>query len=207
MAEWRLFPDGTIPHVSTYEYHRDRERAPHLEQDPHRQRLRLAAEMVHDAAVRYTGDGVWGTTTVSDLGCGDGGLLSLVQDDPLIAKAWGYDWTPANVAGWAERGVKAEEFDVFGTDWPLLRIGAITVMTEVLEHLADPHGVLRRLCPLTSWLVASSPRDENAAYHDGSHAWAWDRPGYFTLISGAGFKVVRHENAGRFQVVLARGGR
>lgn len=206
MAEWRLFPDGTIPHVSTFDYHRDRERAPHLEQEPHRERLRLAADMVADAAARLTGNGAWGTALVSDLGCGDGGLLSLLKDLPHVGPAWGYDWTPANAAGWEERGVAAVAADVFEADRDRVRLGDIIVMTEVLEHLADPHSILRWLAagPRTRWLVASSPRFEDDRHHDGSHAWAWDTPGYAELLDGNGFEVVRHEAAGLFQVALAR---
>ncbi len=90
MTEWRLF-DGDVPHVSTYAFHEHRDRAPHLEQTMHRERLLRTAEAVR----------ALNPASVVDLGCGDGGLLSLITDIP----SWGYDWHPASVQGWRERRI------------------------------------------------------------------------------------------------------
>lgn len=198
--EYRLFPEGTVPHQSTFEFHSDRERAPHLEQGTHTGRLRLAAEMIQEAAhgVRQRGELI---PTVSDLGCGDGGLLSLLKDSPALI-SWGYDFAPANAAGWAERGVQAQPFDVFGKDRASVRLGSVAVATEVLEHLADPHGVVRWIGETSRFLVASSPWTENDISHDACHTWAWDMEGYRALVEQGGFTVVRHEQVGQFQVIL-----
>jgi hypothetical protein len=196
VSEWKLF-DGPVPYVSTAEFHRDRPRAPHLEQGWHRGRLLRAAQFVSEAVTEL------GTATVSDLGCGDGGLLSLVQDIPG-ATAWGYDFSPANAAGWPERGVTAYAKDVFGADRPTVQVGDVVVMTETLEHLADPHGVLRWVRYPARWLVCSSPFNENDHMHDACHAWAWDLEGYARMITEAGWEIVRHEQTELFQVVLAR---
>lgn len=207
MAEHRLFPAGAVPEVSTPEFHAHRDRAPHLEQPGHRPRLLRAAQLVMDAADRYApGGGRWHESTpwpvtVSDLGCGDGGLLSLVRR--MVARAWGYDFQPSNAAGWAERGVTAAALDVFGADRDKVRLGDVTVMTEVLEHLADPHGAARWVAGRSRFLVASSPWDETPQAHDECHAWAWDLDGYSRMLAAAGWSVLRHEPVGRFQVVLA----
>lgn len=197
MAEYRLF-QGPVPYVSTPEFHADRERAPHLEQEFHQPRLHLAAEFVREAAARTV------TATVSDLGCGDGGLLSLLDGDPSIESAWGYDFCPANATGWRERGVRAWSRDVFGADRESVQLGDITVMTETLEHLADPHGALRWVRGGSSRLVCSSPWNENQNVHSPEHAWAWNLDGYASMIISAGWQIVRHETAGLFQVVLAQ---
>jgi hypothetical protein len=88
----------------------------------------------------------------------------------------------------------------------VLKIGDIVVMTEVLEHLADPHGLLGRIAQIeaASYVVASSPRLEHAGSHDASHAWAWDDAGYARLFEDRGFGLLRHERADGFQVLLAR---
>ena len=191
MTEWKLF-DGDVADVSTFAFHEHRARARHLEEPGHRARLVTAANLVHVAA------GL-GARTMSDLGCGDGGLLSLVQER---VDAWGYDFCPANAAGWSERGVKAEALDVFNADRDKVTFGGITTVTEVLEHLTDPHEAVRWIAGHSRFIVASSPHDENADNHDDCHAWAFDRDGYRHLISSAGYRVLQHRDAGRFQVIL-----
>lgn len=198
MAEWKFFDDGETPYVSTAEFHADRERARHLEEAGHRARLELAAGMIRAATrLAVSRDR---RPTLSDLGCGDGGLLSLIKGGGT--GAWGYDFAPANAAGWTERGVTAEALDVFGADRDKVQFGVITVVTEVLEHLADPHGSVRWIGENSPFIVASSPHDEGPWWHDECHAWAFDRDGYRALIEQGGYRILRHEDAGRFQVIL-----
>lgn len=200
MTEHRLF-SGPVPEVSTYEYHRDRPRAPHLEEAFHRGRLYKALEFVTEAVTE-------GASTVSDLGCGDGGLLSLIQEIPGV-RAWGYDFHPASQAGWYERGVTAYVRDLFHPGSPVNEglsdpvFGDVTVMTEVLEHLADPHGALRWAREGSGRLVCSSPWNERPGMHSDCHAWAWDLDGYARMIQEAGWTIDRHEQVDLFQVVLA----
>lgn len=206
MAEYRLFPEGETPHVSTAAFHAHRERAPHLEQAVHQPRLHKAAEYVRRAVFQHLRD-CPGTREciphpVSDLGCGDGGLLSLIAMEGRIA-AWGYDFQPSNRAGWDQRSVDAMALDVFGEDRNKVVFGLTTVTTEVLEHLADPHGVVRWIGEHSRYLVASSPWNESPASHDECHCWAWDQTGYRALIEQGGFTILRHETVGQFQVILA----
>lgn len=200
MAEHRFFPEGEIPHVSTPEFHQHRERAPHLEQEVHRGRMEKAAEFAVQAFQGHAA-GVGGDVTLSDLGCGDGGLLSLLQGVDGL-DSYGYDFQPSNQAGWRERGVRAAQADVFGDERPLVVLGDISVTTEVLEHLADPHGVVRWIGSRSRYLVASSPWNETPESHDECHAWGWDQDGYRALIEQGGFTLVRHETVGQFQVIL-----
>jgi hypothetical protein len=196
VSEHRLFA-GLVPQVSTAEFHAGRDRAPHLEQPFHRGRLVRAAFLVEEAA-RLAGRPV----TVSDLGCGDGGLLSVLGNLPAVTDAWGYDFQVANSAGWPQRGVNAELADVFGADRGKVRFGDVTVMTEVLEHLADPHGAVGWVG--SAWLVCSSPWPETPLAHDECHAWAWDIAGYRALVEQGGWRVIRHDRVdGYFQALLA----
>lgn len=194
-GEWKLKP-GAVPYVSTADFHADRERAPHLEQAAHRPRLLRAAELVVEAA------GMLDESSVSDLGCGDGGLLSLIQD--RVDSAWGYDFQPTNAAGWSERGVKATALDVFGADRDRVIFGDITVVTEVLEHIADPHGTVKWIAANSKFVVASSPWVERPGRSCEEHAWAWDMQGYRNLFERAGLDIIHHEQVGAFQLVLAR---
>lgn len=205
MTEHRLYPEGTVPPVSTFEFHEHRERAPHLEQLVHRPRLEKAAEFVGVAAAAHRAKCAvpddCGPFPVSDLGCGDGGLLSLLEADPAF-RAWGYDFQPSNVEGWAERGVAARALDVFGEGRGQVRFGYATVVTEVLEHLAEPAEAVRWIGQMSTWIVASSPWNETPESHDACHAWTWDQDGYRALVQQGGFEVLRHEIVGQFQVVL-----
>lgn len=193
--EWRLFDEGETPFVSTLEFHHDRDRAPHLEQVGHQPRLFKAAEYVMEIAQHQGG------VTVSDLGCGDGGLLSLVQMHPFVTEAWGYDFTPANAAAWTSRGVEGMELD-FVNYRRGVSFGDVTIMTETLEHLADPHEIVRWVATGSKWLVASSPAFETDTMHDGLHAWAWDQSGYAALLEQGGYLIIRHELAASFQVIM-----
>lgn len=203
MTQWQLFPDGAVPAHTTAAWYATRERAPHLEQDAHRDRLAAAARHVHNAAATY------GLHTVSDLGAGDGGLLTLLQEPP-VTECWGYDLTPANIrAARRERHVDVQLGDVVqgwrqgAADGPTvpIRWGEISVATEMLEHLLDPHALVRAVAGRSRVLVASSPWTERPGTAYEFHTWAWDQDGYRALLEQGGFDVVAHETCGVFQIV------
>jgi hypothetical protein len=188
MAEYRFFDDGTVPYVSTAEFHTDRDRAPHLEQPDHSARLRKVAELVRKLHPQ----------SIVDLGCGDGGLLSLLQDIP----ARGYDFQPSNVEGWAERNVTARALDFIAHPEQIIW-GELAIMTEVLEHLADPHGFLKIVSQNTRYVVASSPHGETPENHAMEHAWGWDMEGYQQLFNPH-WIVLQHFKLGWCQILTAR---
>lgn len=190
MAEYKLF-EGDVAPFTDDEFYRDREAAHHLEQGGHTERLQLALEFALQARDTFSCE------TFSDLGCGDGGWLQIAREAGLTA--WGYDMQPSNV----EYGLNVRKVDIRLTNFEVgtIRYGDCAVMTEVLEHVSDPHGILAELpSPV---LIASSPFHETADAHYEFHNWAWDEDGYAAMIKGAGYQVVRHENVWLNQVVLA----
>lgn len=193
MTAWRLFEEGTIPPWTTAEWYAGRDRAPHVDEAVHRGRLDLAARMVRHAAHELE------LSTVVDLGCGDGGLLWLLDKVRPPLDCWGYDLQQSNVGpAVAERGVDVRYGDVL---WGEMEWGEIAVATEMLEHLVDPHAFVRRIAQHSRVLVASSPHTERPGNAYEFHTWAFDLAGYHELLEQAGFEVVAHETAGMFQVI------
>lgn len=188
MAEWRLFPEGTIPECTTAAWYLGRERAPHLEQPGHRDRLLRTAEIVKESGAR----------SVVDLGCGDGGLLSLLGELP----AWGYDLSPKAVSAARNvRGVRAYVGDVVAKD--AIDWAELAVATEIFEHLVDPHALIRKIAKHCLALVASSPAHETERNHYEFHTWAWDMAGYRKLAEQAGYTVTWHKVVGGAQILVA----
>jgi len=198
MTEWQLFESGTIPEYTTTEWYVDRERAPHWEQPEHSGRLEIAARLVGDA-IRE-----WDITSVVDLGCGDGGLLSSLSEMTTTRPTlyWGYDLCPENVqAARFDRKVDTRYRNVITDD---IEWGDLAICTEMLEHLLDPHAFVRRVADHSPFIVASSPYTETGESHYEFHTWAWDRDGYRELLEQAGYTVVRHETWSMFQICLGR---
>lgn len=168
MVEYQFYADDKVPPVSTYEFHEHRARAPHLDQPMHRARLLAVARTIREMHPE----------SVTDLGCGDGGLLSLIRDIP----SRGYDFQPANMEGWTERQVTAQALDFVAHPEDIVW-GELTVITEVLEHLADPHGMVELISHNSKYIVASSPYGETAEHHAEEHAWGWDMQGYQQMFN------------------------
>lgn len=197
MSEWRLFPENEPPEWTTPEWYAGRETAPHLEQEGHRERLLLSAQLANEVRLRLRAE-----STV-DLGAGDGGLLSLLT--PLGAY-WGYDLQETNVTASGARGVRIAYRDVIA-DWPHTDdfVPEVVLCTEMLEHLVDPHEFVARLyaLPEVKAVVASSPYTETDKAHYDFHTWAWDLDGYRALFENAGWKVTAQKTAWISQVLVA----
>jgi len=187
--EHRLFDPADPPEWLDPEWWRDRPHCNHLEapSNAHTARLQAAAALASEAANDVSG-------YVVDLGAGDGALLSLL-DYGLKDVSYGYDIIHAD-AEYARRvrGVTVYERNVSATldETPL---GPVVVLTEVLEHLADPHGFLAKLAQrdTVKFVVASSPHSETPERHEWNHAWAWDAEGYLAMFTAAGFEVAAHQ--------------
>lgn len=186
--EWKLFDDSS--YVSTADFHKDREAVAHIEQPAHIPRMEKTVEIVN----HMFDEGLINSAT--DLGAGDGGMLALINRPDVT---WGYDFQPANIVKAAERGVNVMYANFVDDD---VRIGDLAICTEVIEHLEDPHGFLARLAPQVRWLVCSSPQNETIDWHAAEHAWAWDKEGYVTMLTNAGFYVSNSFDVIPFQVHL-----
>lgn len=208
MTEHRLFDPANPPEWLDPEWWRDREHCDHLGSPTgaHVARLKAAAA----AAVKATGPfpelgGI--VAPIIDLGAGDGALLELVGRQP---HAWGYDIIRADVRYARDvRGVEvhlcnvARELEDDGLSLGAPEYGiSVVVLTEVLEHMADPHSFLAKLHARSEvrFVVASSPHSETPEQHEWNHAWAWDTLGYDRMFREAGFRGLECEQVEWSQV-------
>lgn len=184
MSEWRLFDEGSVPVFTTDGFFNHHPWVSPADQVGHTERTRMVADLVAE----YRGD----AQSLSDLGCGDGSLLGLIGE--LGLKAWGYDagWENVHRAQSLGLSVSYANFLSDPVDY-----GDIVVMSEVLEHLLDPHALVRSLPGCR--LIVSSPGAETADWHYVHHAWCWDEEGYAKLLTDAGWQVLaRRSVAGGF---------
>jgi len=82
--------------------------------------------------------------SVADIGCGDGSLLEFLADR-RHARGWGMDISRRGVEAAQRRGIDCVVGDVTNSEFALPRQFDVIVISEVLEHVADPERVLRRL--------------------------------------------------------------
>jgi SAM-dependent methyltransferase len=189
--EWKLF-EGDTSIKTTKEWYSEREAAHHLEENKHIPRLTQSALLVKDCIDL-------GASSVVDLGCGDGGFLSLIKEFNI--KSWGYDISIKNV----EYAKTVRNVDCRYTDFSNdsgIEYGDVAVLTEVLEHLADPHTVIKNLP--AKYLIASSPCNETDQTHYVHHLWAWDEEGFENLLKLGNYKIIKKFILSKkFQLVLA----
>jgi Methyltransferase domain len=175
VTEWKLF-DGPPPGYTACQFFSAHPWVPPAHQAGHADRMTMATGLIREAVAAY------GPATLSDLGCGDGSLLTLLDDLPL--RMWGYDIGGQNVTIAQFKGLDVRQADILGDG---LEYGELITCCEVIEHLADPHGFIRSLPGRL--LVLTSPSAETAAWHYEHHAWAWDTAGYAAMITAAGWTV------------------
>lgn len=181
MAEYKLF-DAVPKHVGA-EWHKDREMADHINERGHRERLLQTAAIVQQELM------LEGYKSVSDWGAGNGGLLHELKKHYPDVKMWGYDLMPENIR---------HARHVYNADVSMLDIvddepkqGDIIVLTEILEHLVDPHGLIKCL-GRGRMVVASSPAFEDHQRHYEFHLWAWTGESYAKMFERAGFYIINH---------------
>lgn len=190
------YEGGKTPYYSTQEFHDDREAVSHIDQHGmQRDRLLLAADFVKDIVLNNK------INTVSDLCCGEGGLLEYLK--PFFQEhaitGFGYEFSPAAVrhANYI-RNVDVVFANVVEDD---ISLGNISIITEALEHFHKPHEMVEKIAEQSEFIVLSSPNGETPEAHYELHTFGWSWPAYENLITQAGYTVLRHEESTIFQVM------
>lgn len=167
-------------------YHEFRESADHINQNFHRDRLLFSKEMIFDLKNKFD------IKNVCDLGCGNGGLLKELDFKDYI----GFDITPANI----QYGKNLynlsniflfnfiDEIDIYQNKYDELKFKQnllkkdLYIMTETLEHLEDPHGMLKKVSQLCKYAHFSVPSNETIHNSYELHIWVWDTEGFSNMI-------------------------
>ena len=185
MASHKLFE--APPDFISAEWYKDRAVSDHIHEAAHRGRIIRAL-----ADVCYLLDFDTENKTVGDFGCGNGGMLWRLKERMPDVESWGYDISPLAVEWATEKyGVKATVKDFINEDD--LRFPDVAILTEVLEHLVEPVGLLRKLKNgNVRWVVATSPMWETQERHYEYHLWAWDGAGFKKLFAEAGYFIFAH---------------
>src|ERR1035437_363003 len=187
-GEFKLFdkPDYRAGRPGDAAWYKDRAVSDHINERGHRERLLQALELVLELFDRGHAN------TVADWGAGNGGLLHELWK--MGIKSWGYDMSPLAVEwGRAKYGVDVSVLDV--TKWSMERkAGDIVVLTEFLEHLVDPHDLVRQLHTMAAarLIVASVPGFEDPTNAYEFHLWAWHGDTFAKMFERIGWKVQRH---------------
>lgn len=68
----------------------------------------------------------------------------------------------------------------------------VVVLTEILEHLADPDAILRLAATKADRLLVSSPEMRSGQIDNNpEHLWMFDGDGYETMLNDAGWGAVQ----------------
>ena len=185
MTQWRLFDEGNPPQVADPVFLAGQPWMRLTGQPGFSER----AEMVCNLVESLLDDG-YNFTSVCDLGCGDGSMLSMLAGRGIDCPMWGYDLGDMDLAYGRSRGLDLRKANVV-SDQLDYGTGGLVLCTEVLEHLVDPVSFLKGIG--SDMLVATSPRDETLLWHNDIHLWAWDEQGYKNLMRWGGWTVDRHD--------------
>lgn len=143
----------------------------------------------------------YGVKKLTDLGCGDGGLLRLLSQTSPFIKLKGIDIAEANV-NYANKELAS--LDIKYADFTKMDSikSEVIVCCETLEHLDDPKKLLKSLD--TKYIIVSVPMNENAKRNSRYHLWAWNEDEFQKTIKDCGYKIIHTVRVNvRTQIVLA----
>jgi hypothetical protein len=110
-------------------------------------------------------------SSCADLSAGDGAIINAVKCETKYIG----DLVPQHpICGLIEDTIKDIPYvDLF-------------ILTETLEHLEDPAGLLRKLRNKTSRILISTPLNEDERFNP-EHLWVWDKEGVEQMLVDTSF--------------------
>lgn len=98
--------------------------------------------------VKYVADALPDTGCVLDIGCGDGTFLKYLKAWKPNLKLTGIDISEVAIARLHAAGITGMVHDISQADLPAELKADYVVIMEVLEHLANPEAVMKRVVAL-----------------------------------------------------------
>lgn len=154
-----------------------------------RDTLRSGADHHYRAFATAAAIAELGPATVCDPACGDAAILALAHRMRPFEMAYLSDISVPQMNSLAvdfPHEHRVADITVALTEMPQVDL---VVLTETLEHMADPDGLLRLARAKARWAVVSSPRIvEGTSDVNPEHLWQWDEAGYEDMLVAAGWK-------------------
>jgi len=157
-----------------------------------------------------------GARSCLEVGCCEGVMTARLA--PLFEEVVAVDFTPELLAACPTLpGVTYEQHNA--ETWTPDRPFDVVVLSEVVEHLRDPLGVVRRLASRAEWLVVSTPVNETpnprtfdplllgneAAIGDAAgHVWCFAPGDLLALVEAAGLSVISQTLSGVTEIICAQ---
>jgi 2-polyprenyl-3-methyl-5-hydroxy-6-metoxy-1,4-benzoquinol methylase len=127
--------------------------------------------------------------SILDPACGDGTVVKAALKLWSAERVLFSDIGRENIKALRREGWETDQDDAL----ELLRSQAdkswdVIVLTEFLEHIADPDELLREAKRVGSWLVASSPEMRvNQVDSNPEHLWMFDGDGFREMLAESGW--------------------
>jgi 2-polyprenyl-3-methyl-5-hydroxy-6-metoxy-1,4-benzoquinol methylase len=144
---------------------------------------------------------------VVELGCGTGDISGPFSESGMVV---GYDIQPNAIAMAKERFPKGTWLTGNLERMQPIPCGML-VLSEVLEHLWDPYGLVKRWSPKARFMLVSHPLDEDLGLMGdmsaGEHLWSYSRSDHEELFKG--FTILESETfqMGSYTCVMSIGRR
>jgi hypothetical protein len=154
----------------------------HTNWPDHIERVNKTAEILHNMLPR----------SVADLSCGDGAIVAKACL-PLNVPAYLADYAGVPITGMFASG--APGMSLSGPiEKTIHKIPPVDVfvLSETLEHVEDPDGLLRLIRDKAKRLLMSTPVGE-ATDHNPEHYWGWDTDDIDEMLMEAGFRKRQYE--------------
>lgn len=160
----RVYPDG---------YRHDR-------WPDHVERVKASADMIERYRDRFR--------TAADLSCGDGALLNMISRHLDRVVLGDLNGVPASAAV----SCKARVLETIGAaalpdSLTHMEPVDLFVLSETLEHMDDPDGLLARLTAYSRYLFLSTPLQEAADTGNLEHYWSWGPDDIRAMLRAAGW--------------------